>query len=361
MKLFSAALPYLLLVTFSSGQLHEFDASKIRAINESPYDGVAVQIRSAYDTNNPDLHDLDTSQARLKKECKKHIWPWVFLNRVMGSEDTQTSPTYDKKKAFQNIKGMALYDEHGALTDFYQTWTVSLNFAKRMGSPGILFDVEAYNNYKNYQLWYLAKQFEKDPSQIKERLRQIGSELADIADKQFPTAIIWFTFTGLGQPRVSLNPISDPEFRTVTYIVQGMLDRAKEKKMKLKFVSGGMLDLGYCYQSLEDLQAAVKRRSENFLKLLMKYPNLSVAGTIAPWNQKVETEGYFSKGKCAEASMQDINDFKPLIKSLMESYQYVWIYAAGALKYNPYEKTTSEAYSHAIDEVVKEIKASPNK
>ncbi len=50
MKLFSSVLPYLLLVSFYSGQINNFGIEKIKAINESPYHGVAVALIGAYDT-----------------------------------------------------------------------------------------------------------------------------------------------------------------------------------------------------------------------------------------------------------------------------------------------------------------------
>lgn len=354
MKLFSSVIPYLLLVSFYSGTFNNFGLDKIKAINESPYHGVAVSLIGAYDTGKYTEKDFDNAVKLFKKESKKHIWPWVFFNRFIGYKEGERalSPSANNQY-FKNIKGMDIYNEAGALEDFYNIWRMSLKMARNLGSAGIVVDPEVYNNYKTYRLAYVANQLGKPEDEVKKRLKEIGAELADIAEKEYPEATLWFLFTGLGSPVKTLNPFGDKEYRTVTYIIQGMLERSKERGSKLKFVSGGELSLGYCYESLEDLKGTIKKRNESFSHVIATYPTFYLGGTIAPWNDaNLKKEGYFRKGKCGKNDLKNMDDFKPLIGQLLKSYQYVWIYAAMMVGYNPYDSDVSFAYNKAIIEVM---------
>ena len=355
MKLFSIVLPYLLLVSFYSGEINNFGIDKIRAINESPFHGVAVALVGAYDTGKNSEKGFESKVKLIKNESKKHIWPWVFFNRFIGYKEGERSLSpMAKTEYFLSIKGMDVYNESGALEDFKNIWRMSLKLAKELGSPGIVIDPEAYNNYKNYQLSYLAKQLGKPEEEIKAQLKKIGADLVDIAEKEYPDATLWFLFTGLGSPVRKVNPFSEKEYRTVTYIIQGMLERAKELGSKLKFVSGGEL-MGYCYESLDDLKEKIKKRNVQFTSALKIFPNLYLGGTIAPWDKPELKKGWMLKGKCGKSDLKSIDDFKPLISHLLKSYNYVWIYAAGATRYDPFNADISSSYNKSIQEALNEI------
>lgn len=349
MELFSSALPYLLLVSFYSGQINDFGLDKIKAINESPYNGVAVALIGAYDTGKYSENDFEPAVRLLKKESKKHIWPWVFFNRFVGfdpQEGIAHSGHGGNKAYFKQIKGMDIYNEACALEDFYNIWRISFKIAKETGSSGIVIDPEAYNNFKNYQLSYVARQLDKPEEEIKKRLKEIGAKLVDIAEEEYPEATLWFLFTGLGNSK-TLNPFADKEYRTVTYIIRGMLERAKEIGSKLKFVSGGEL-LGYCYESFDDLKERIKNRSEQFSAILKVFPNLYLGGTIAPWDKPEQKKDWMLKGKCGKSDLKGIDEFKPLISYLIKSYSYVWIYAATAARYDPYNPDIYTPYNKSI-------------
>lgn len=354
MRLISIVLPYLLLVSFYSGTITNFGMEKIKAINESSYDGVAVMLIGAYDTGNHSEKEFVPAVKLLKKEAKKHIWPWIFLNRFIGyKEEGKSLSSMANKEYFRNINGMDIYNELGALEDFKNIFKISLIIAKELGSPGIVVDPEAYNNYRNYDISYLSKQLGKSEEEVEKRLKQVGAELVDIAEKEYPDAIIWFLFTGLGSPERTLNPFADKKYRTVTYIVQGMLERAKEKSLKLKFVSGGGSSLGYCYESLDDLKKQIKQRENQFREVITRYQNLHLGGTIALWHDvRLKQKGYFTKGKCRKSNLKNIEDFKPLVKCLLKSYQYVWVYAAMDVGYNPYDKTVALPYNNIIKDIM---------
>lgn len=355
MKLLSITLPYLLLVTFYTGPLKDFGPEKISAINNSPYQGVAVPLIGAYDTGEYTMDNFSASVTQIKDGTKKDIWPWVFFNRFIGhKEGGRALSKAANQSYFNSINAMDLYNKAGALGDFYGIWKMSLEIAKELGSPGIVVDPEAYNNYHTYKISYIASETGKTNEQVKKSLLEIGRELARIADKTYPGATIWFLFSGLGNPMRSLNSFADEEYRSVTYIIRGMLEYAKENGSKLRFVSGGMLSLGYCYESLGNLKYKIRTRNSDFKEPLNIFSDLHLGGTIAPWvDAELKKEGYFTKGVCGKSKLKILRDFKPLIKYLLESYQYVWIYAAGAVRYNPYNENTASEYNKTIGEVIK--------
>jgi hypothetical protein len=349
MKIMSLMLPYLLLVSFGVN-FHSLDQQKINLINQSPYQGVAVPLISAYDSRKYDWQDFAQSVQRIKTQAKKQIWPWVFFNRFYGWRDHGhiISPLANNLY-FRNIKGIDLYNRAGALADFYNLWRISLRSAKELGSPGVLVDPEAYNNYGMYALSTLADQIGGTPREIKSRLKAVGGEIVRIAMEEYPDVKIWFTFTGIASPI----PGSEPGgLRTPAYIVQGMLEKAKKTGAKVKIISGGTVSLGYCYKSLEDLKNVIKKRKQNIDPVLVKYPNLGLAGTIAPWADARQKQGWTLKRKCGEATMQNLDDFKPLIRELLKNYDYVWIYAGSAAGYHPYDPQNAAIYNKAIREAL---------
>lgn len=349
MKLFSLTLPYLLLVTFYTAELGDFGMDKMNAIVSSPYKGVAVPLIGAYDTGKHTALDFAPSVKRLKAGAHKDVWPWVFFNRFIGSKEGARSLSPDSGNAyFRAISGMDIYNEAGALGDFYSIWKTALQIAKETGSPGIVVDPEAYNNYETYKVSYISDETGIPEKEVKKRLAEIGRELARIADETYPDATLWFLFTGLGTPMRSLNPLADKEYRSVTYIVEGMLEYAKEKGSRLKIVSGGELSLGYCHLSLDDLKQNVKERYAGFKTALESYPALKLGGTIAPWNDAKLKKGWTLGGPCGRSALKTAGDFGPLVAYLAKSYGYVWIYAASAVGYDPYNDTTALPYNKAL-------------
>jgi hypothetical protein len=355
MKLLSVTLPYLLLVTFYTGNLMDFGKDKIDSVEASPYNGVAVPLIGAYDTGKHAAGDYAPSVRRLKGSDAKDIWPWVFFNRFIGSKEGGRSLSRDSGNAyFRAIKGMDIYNEAGALGDFYEIWRTSLTIAKELGSPGIVVDPEAYNNYDMYRVSNISDETGVPEKEVKKQLARIGRELARIADETYPEATLWFLFTGMGTPVRSLNPLAEKEYRSVTYIVEGMLRYAKEKGSRFRVVSGGELSLGYCYRTLGDMKRRIEERSIGFRRALATYSALRLGGTIAPWEKAgSRKDGYFTRGECGKSELKDLADFKPLISYLSNAYQYVWIYAAMNVGYNPYVKNIATTYNNSLDASLK--------
>lgn len=347
MKLYASFLPYLLLVTFYSPGIQDFGPNKVQSINRSPYNGVALQLVDGYSTSRA-VPELALTIARFKRACRKHVWPWIFFNRFVGAERGAKKVPKSNREYWFSIKGMDLYDEAGALGHFYRIWRKALEVARELGSPGIVVDPEPYNDYGVYEVSYLAKKLSRPTTVVKARLKDIGRRLTDIADEVYPEATVWLLFSGLGTPERNWLPLQEKEYRTVTYIVMGMLERAAERRSNLRFVSGGEVSLGYCFLSLQDLTAKMARRSENFASFSTMYPNLILGGTISPWRSVQVKRDWLLRDKCGQSSLKTIEDFGPLFEKLFESYGYVWIYAAGAAEFDPYDPVRATVYHEVL-------------
>ncbi len=358
MKWYSLVLPYLLLVSFGV-QLNTFDKSKIELINNSPYDGVAVPLLEAYDTSKPDMQHFAEAVKRIKGSCTKQVWPWVFFNRFIGSrEDGQAYSPLSNNAYFRAIKGMDLDNQTGALGDFLELWRLSLRIARELGSPGIMVDPECYNNYNNYEVDYLAKEMGLPVEVVKNRLKAIGAELMEIANAEYPQAVIWFTHTAIA-PQKTWRTWFQSDLPTPAYLVLGMLDQAKKLGLKATIVDGTDPNQG-CYESLADLEQSTTARQERFAALLETYPQLRLGGVIVPWADSRQKRGWTLRGKCGESKLKNLNDFKPLIQYLLRSYDYVWIYAGGDAGYDPYDAAVSTIYNKGLGEIPRPQRGAPS-
>jgi hypothetical protein len=78
-----------------------------------------------------------------------------------------------------------------------------------------------------------------------------------------------------------------------------------------------------------------------------------MGGTVAPWADARLRREWMTRGRCGSSSLATASDFGPAIAELLASYRYVWIYAAGAAGYNPFEPTVSGD----LEEVVRAARA----
>jgi hypothetical protein len=353
----SLILPYLLLVTFTTVPMKNFDVDKIRAIGMSPYNGIAVRLMYQYDTQLISPSDFASQIAWMKKQTNKQIWPWVFFNRFVGfDKDSRASSKESDHPYFRRIKTIDLENKAGAVEDFCFIWETALVVAKELGSPGVVVDPEAYNNKNVHNFDYLVKRTGKSREEIQNLMRAIGARLADIVNETYPEAVIWSLFTGLD----SLNTLSFPSLtkgqEPFAYVFLGMLEQCKKNNYRMTLISGGE-STGYCFKSLQDLKHIMERRQEAFKSYVASYPNLKLAGTITPCD-KVESKTSWLVGykKCFESELKGLEDFKPLISAMLNSYGYVWIYAAGASGYNPYDSTSAAPYNKSLADCLSDSK-----
>ena len=72
---------------------------------------------------------------------------------------------------------MDLDNETGARQDMMKQWRLAVRTARQWKSPGILWDPEAYNDYRTYDVSYLAKLRGESVDQVIEKCEKVGADL----------------------------------------------------------------------------------------------------------------------------------------------------------------------------------------
>jgi hypothetical protein len=345
---------YLMLVNTAIASM--ITPQKLTEFDKSPYDGLAVAFWHAYDTGPViSVSNMDAQIAGWKKNTKKDIWPWVYINRMIGPDDSQSYPLIHQPY-FNRFKGADLDAQAGAQGDFLENWKNSLHAAKDTGAPGIVCDLEFYNYYKEYDPGELARQTGKTPEQVVVSLRGIGAKMADIAAIQYPKAMLWFLVTGFTHPGYkTIN--NQPYYPSPTYVAMGLLDEIQARHFDLKVLSGGEGSLAYCHRNVQDFQAAMQKRALDFGPQLQKYQGiLELGGTITMWSKKSAKKDWVAEGDCAEASAASAEDFEPYLELLFTTYRYNWIYPSEASGgYYAFESDSATRFNAIINKAKTQV------
>jgi len=324
-----AADSYWLLVHFSPWRIANLDSKKLDIISELPYDGVAVQLANAYQVYPVKVTKEKINLIKSYKIAPK-IWPWVFLNWMIfpGKKDPNAHFDFTGKKRQKSI--------------FFTNLTEALKLAKEFNSPGIVLDLETYNNHKLYNLAYLSENSSLPVEQVKKQLLALGEEIGQYVVKFYPHAKIWLLCTNLGAKKE----------RSISYIVLGMLNFALREKCHFKVIDGGEASIKYCHDSFKSFKRVILIRDKREEKYLTQYSHLLLAGVICPWENKADLKNWMLKNRfCKDAKMQTILDFKDFFMFLNRHYEYNWIYAAGAANYYPFE-SSSKRINSIINEFI---------
>ena len=323
--------PYLMLVTFSAPRIRSWTPETLNTLNASPFAGAASIVVGGYDTGPvPGASEFDAAVAAIKQGAKRDVWPWVFTNRFMGrgSGHSHTSAGKTAPEYFKRIKGWDLSNRAGAQGDFLKIWKLALVLAKKLGAPGIVLDLEAYNNYESYNLAKLAESEGLTEDAAAQKLRGLGRRMASVVAEEYPSAIIWSLFLQLG------------ETMSVRHLTEGLLDEAKEKQIPLKLVEGGETTVGYYNPSINALRQRIRSRSEDMRPWMAKYPDhLRLGGTISPYHDPKKLQSWIKRRSEAGGHVyQSAREFRPLFEELSASCEYLWIYAASASGYGPFSE-----------------------
>ncbi len=317
---------YLMLV--NTARSSEMTNEELKQFDRSPYDGLAVVFAHVYESSPPpSSEDMDAKIAQWKKATRKDIWPWVYVNRMIGVDDGQQDPHTIGNAYFHRIKGADLEDKAGAQGDFLKAWGNSLRAAKDSQVPGIVCDLEFYNYYKEYNPTELARQTGKTPQEVVQLLKQVGARMAGVAAQQYPDAMLWFLFTGLGDPGYVVD--NQRYLMSTAYIVLGLLDEVQQQHFRLKVLSGGEVSLGYCHPNLQQFQNQIRQRAASFAPHLQKYTGtLELGGTMTLWSEAGAKTGWLKEGDCGVSSARTVEDLQPSLELLLRSYKFNWIYGS---------------------------------
>jgi len=337
---------YLMLV--NTAVANHMDAPKMAQFDRSPYDGLAVSFADAYDTSPVvSVAPMEAQMASWKKAKTKDIWPWVYLNRMIAANDAEGN-LHTKAPYYQPFQGLDLDGKAGARNDFLENWRNALRMAKETGVPGIVCDLEFYNNYKAYDPAELARMTSMPPQDVLNALRQVGARMADIAAAEYPSATLWFLFTGFTRPEYRVIE-GQSYYLAATYIVEGLLDQIQQHHFPLRVLSGGEVGLGYCHNSVEELRQAIEKRAADFAPLLRKYNGiLELAGTMTLWSDPSAKQSWVAKGACGTSSAATVEDLVPYMELLFRSYRYNWLYGSPNGGYFAFQSTSAPRFDAAI-------------
>jgi len=337
---------YLMLV--NTAMANQMDAAKLAQFDRSPYDGLAVSFAGAYDASPVlSVNPMAAQIASWKNSTNKDIWPWVSLNRMIGANDIEGNPL-TKVPYFERFQGLDLDGKAGAQNDFLENWRNALRLAKKTRVPGIVCDLEFYNNYKAYDLSELARMTSMPREDVVHALREVGARMADISATEYPGASIWFLFTGFTRPEYRVID-GQPYYLAATYIVEGLLDQIQRHHLPVRVLSGGEVGLGYCHNSVDDLRQSMERRAAVFAPLLQKYNGiLELAGTMTLWSDRTAKKNWVAQGACGTSSAATVEDLVPYMELLFRTYRYNWLYGSPNGGYFAFEPTTAARFDAAI-------------
>jgi len=338
---------YLMLINTAIASLMTPD--KFAQFEKSPYDGIAVAFLHAYDVSPvPPLAEMDARIKEWKKATRKDIWPWVYFNRMLAVDPTDKNP-YSRDAYFRKFLGADLDGKAGAQRDFLQNWQNALAAARDTNAPGIVFDPEFYNYQGAYDLTLLAKETNSKPEQVIGLLQQLGARMADIAAQEYPRAVLWFMFTGLGYPEYK-TVAGHPYYPSPAYIVFGLLDQIQKRQLQLTLISGGEGSLGYCHETFEQFQDAIRKRESKFAPHLQKYQGiLELGGTLTLWSDRSQKQGWVKDGACGTSTAATAEDLEPYLELMLRSFRYNWIYGSGDGGYQAFVPMVATRFDSVIN------------
>jgi hypothetical protein len=351
---------YLLLVNTAIAQFMTDD--KFQQFDKSSYDGIAVAFLHAYDTSPaPSVAEMDRQLTAWKKITSKDIWPWVYLNRMIGSNLAEKNH-YADNPYFNAIVGADLDDSKGALSDFLKIWGNSLAAARDSNAPGIVCDLEFYNNYKEYDIGEIASKIGKSPVQTAEDLKRVGARMADVASETYPNSTIWLLFTALTHAGYKkIDGVS--YYPSPAYVSLGMLEEIVNKKLPLKVLAGGEGSIGYCHESITEFKNSIQQRQTDLAGDLAKYAGvLELGGTLTLWSDRKSKRGWLTEGKCGTSDADTIEDLEPYLELLLKTYRYNWLYVSSSEgNYYPFSATSAPRFDTAIRKAREATSSSTNK
>ncbi len=344
---------YLNLITFYTPHLLAATAEQMAVINDTPYDGVAMGVVGGYDTDPvPDYATYAAQVAMLKRTCRYHVWPWVFSNRFIGrAEDGSTHPSVGGQgpEYFRRIKCLDLDDAAGARSDMLKLWRNAVRLARDLRAPGIVLDLEAYNNYRAYDLAYVAERRGDTIGQVARACEAVGADLARLVQEEYPECIVWSLFSRLRPTGLTAPDYDGPLYQTPGHISLGFLRYCRDHAVPARYLCGGELEVGYYNATVEALKARIRARDAAYAAPLQAFPDhFFLAGTISPYHDYTILTSWIGNQAGDDPELRTIEDFRPMFKTLFDAYDWVWIYASSAAKTLPYSPENARLYGDVL-------------
>ncbi len=350
---------YLNLITFYTPHILDAKPGQMAVINDTPYAGVASALVGGYDTDPVAEYDAYADQIKMLKDtCEYDVWPWIFSNRIIARMPDAPSHASSHAKVpeyFDRIKCMDLDDAAGARSDMMKLWRQGVRMAKDLGSPGIVIDLEAYNNYRTYSLPYVAEHRGETVGQVARACEAIGEDLAKIIEEEYPQCILWSLFSRLRPAQLKAEDYDGPLYPVPGHIALGFLRYCKEHDVPAKYLCGGEVEVGYYNANVAALKERIRNRDTNYATPLEQFPDhFFLAGTISPYHDVSILTSWIQKRAGDDPELKTIQDFQPMFKTLFDAYDWVWIYASSAAKTLPYSPANAALYGEVLQAALAE-------
>lgn len=346
---------YLKLITFYTPPIDQATEEKLRVLNESAYAGVAIPLVGSYSAEPvPAFESFQPQAAMIRRALTIDPWPWVSMNRFVGARPDGGGHASSHAKDFEyfsRVKGLDLDGQAGNRGDMLAIWRHAVRLAKTWNSPGIMLDLEAYNNYRAYDTAWVASERGESTKTVIAQCERVGEDLARIIEQEYPPCLVWSLFSRLEHSyRVTGR---DAELLTTpSYITLGLLKYAKAHRVPLKYICGGETTPGYCNPSVDRLKQKIADRDRDMAPYLQQFPDhLVLGGTISPFHDYSLATGFIESGYRG-SEFKTIEDFEPMFRTLFDAYDYVWIYASSAAKTLPYDPEHSRRFSKTLREAL---------
>jgi len=167
-------------------------------------------------------------------------------------------------------------------------------------------------------------------------------------------------FTGLGYPEYKVVG-GHPYFPSPAYIVFGLLDEIQKRNLPLTLISGGEGSLGYCHETLEQFQDAIRKRQSKFAPHLQKYQGiLELGGTLTLWSDRSQKQGWVKDGACGTSTAATVEDLQPYLELLLKSFRCNWIYGSGDGGYQAFVPMVATRFDNVISRAKTKAYSSPH-
>lgn len=345
---------YLSLISFySSTQWNAEDLSGLTVLNDSAYAGVALPFWGGYDTDPIESwEELLPKLQTVRDLLEIDPWPWVFVNRFIGSPEDASghaSRNAPDPAYFERIPILDLDNETGARADMLAQWRLAVRAAKFWGSPGIVLDLEAYNNYPAYHVKYVAERRGESYAEVIRKVELVGEDLARIIEEEYPGCIVWTLFTRL-EVADTLPGVEGVVHPVPGHISLGFLKYAQAHRLPSRMLCGGETTPGYYNPDPEALRRKIIDRDRAMAPYLERFPDhLFLAGTISPYHDLSINTGFMAAAEGEERSLRTLEDFAPMFETLFRAYDWNWIYASSAAKTMPYDPEHNALYTPVLD------------
>ena len=346
---------HLVGFTFSNGlTLENIGNTPISHLNEGALTGAGVDYVRQYSdrVSGPRFNDFAERIEWFKTYCTKDIYPVLYTNSILGFDPTNMNTHASarnnaaKLAHLTGFRGLDLDNSAGVREVMESNWVEAIKIAKALGSPGIMFDNECYNDGRaayidGEALEPARKERNKGialaqlrgitPDQAGRQCRAFGAKLADLAHETYPGMTIWSFFTKLDQPGYRDNS-------TNAMIFLGMLERCKDSGYTLRIIDGGEGGLGYLHPSANVLAGRIRNRWIKAKTTLKKYPNYELGGVNAPFLERDKRAYWMSKDRIGD--LRNIEDHQPYFELLFSNYRTTWFYGASSAYY-PFGSSTA--------------------